>query len=152
MNKLLLVGVLGAAAVLWSLDERSAPREPTARIESAAPERSAASASEVDRAFDARSSDVQVRGQGIVTKLLADDNKGSRHQRFILRLPSGNTLLVAHNIDLAPRIDSLRVGDAVEFFGEYEWNDKGGVLHWTHDDPQGRHVTGWLRHRGVRYE
>ena len=152
MNKLLLVGVLGGAAVLWYLDDGTAPRDPAARIESAAPERSAASASEVDRAFEARSSDVQVRGQGVVTKLLADDNRGSRHQRFILRLPSGNTLLVAHNIDLAPRIDSLRVGDEVEFFGEYEWNDKGGVLHWTHDDPQGQHVTGWLRHRGVRYE
>lgn len=152
MNKLLLVGVLGAAAVLWYLDEGAAPREPAAGVEAAAPNRSVVGASEVDRAFESRRSDVQVRGRGVVTKLLSDDNKGSRHQRFILRLPSGNTLLVAHNIDLAPRIDSLRVGDEVEFFGEYEWNDKGGVLHWTHDDPQGRHVAGWLQHRGVRYE
>ena len=152
MNKVLLVGVLGAAAVLWCLDDGSAPQENVLGVEAVAPTRTADGASEVDRAFEARRSDVQVRGRGVVIKLLSDDNKGSRHQRFILRLPSGNTLLVAHNIDLAPRVDSLRVGDAVEFYGEYEWNDKGGVLHWTHDDPQGRHVAGWLRHRGLRYQ
>ncbi len=103
-------------------------------------------------AFEQRRSNLQVEGSGIVDKLLADDNSGSRHQRFILRLPHGQTLLVAHNIDLAPRIDTLRVGDEVRFFGEYEWNDKGGVLHWTHHDPKGTHVGGWLEHRGRRYE
>jgi Protein of unknown function (DUF3465). len=50
---------------------------------------------------------------------LPDDEQGSRHQRFILRLASGRTLLVAHNIDLAPRIDGLQVGDQVAFSGEY---------------------------------
>ena len=152
MNKLVIAGVLGAAAVLWYLDDVSSPPAPASRIESVAPDRRIDTVSEIDRAFEARQSDVQVRGQGVVVKLLSYDNKGSRHQRFILRLLSGNTLLVAHNIDLAPRIESLSVGDEVEFFGEYEWNDKGGVLHWTHDDPQGRHVAGWLRHRGVRYQ
>ena len=151
MNKLFFLGVLGAAAVLWYLDESAAPRELAPRSAVVAPSSRVENVSEVDRAFEAERSDVQVRGRGVVTKLLSDDNKGSRHQRFILRLSSGATLLVAHNIDLAPRINSLRVGDEVEFFGEYEWNEKGGVLHWTHDDPQGRHVAGWLRHRGRFY-
>jgi len=83
---------------------------------------------------------------------LPDDTSGSRHQRFILKLSSGQTLLVAHNIDLAPRISSLRVGDAVQFYGEYEWNQKGGVLHWTHRDSRGSHVAGWLRHQGKTYQ
>jgi hypothetical protein len=84
--------------------------------------------------------------------MLADDNDGSRHQRFILEVAGGRTLLIAHNIDLAPRIAGLRAGDTVEFYGEYEWNDKGGVIHWTHHDPNGRHVDGWLKHRGRTYQ
>ena len=94
----------------------------------------------------------QVQGSGTVVRVLADDNEGSRHQRFILELSPGRTLLIAHNIDLAPRIPSLGRGDTVSFFGEYEWNDRGGVVHWTHRDPRGSHVGGWLEHRGRRYQ
>lgn len=106
----------------------------------------------VAAAFAARQSDVAVEGEGEVIKLLADDRRGSRHQRFLLRLSSGVTLLVAHNIDLAPRLDSLRVGDRLRFAGEYEWNEKGGVLHWTHRDPRGQHRGGYLELAGRRYE
>jgi len=91
----------------------------------------------------------QVSGSGTVTRILSDDDRGDRHQRFIIRLPSGQTLLVAHNIDLAPRVAPLAVGDVVEFSGEYASNDKGGVVHWTHHDPAGRHPGGWLK-RGAR--
>jgi hypothetical protein len=108
--------------------------------------------SALTQAFERRQSNLQVRGEGKVLRVLADDNDGSRHQRFILGLDSGQSLLVAHNIDLAPRIAGLREGDTVEFFGEYEWNAKGGVIHWTHRDPGGRHVPGWLKHRGRKYE
>ncbi|MGO4999904.1 DUF3465 domain-containing protein [Oceanisphaera sp. W20_SRM_FM3] len=104
------------------------------------------------QAYQNRQSDVQVEGSGRVVRLLKDDNKGSRHQRFLLVLPSGQTLLIAHNIDLAPRIDTLKVGDTVAFYGEYEWNKKGGVVHWTHHDPKGRHLGGWLQHNGKRYQ
>ncbi len=106
----------------------------------------------VSDAFQKGLSGIQVEGQGVVVKILRDDRKGRRHQRFILELDSGQTLLVAHNIDLAPRISPLIKGDEVLFFGEYEWNAQGGVLHWTHHDPQGRHVNGWLEHKGVRYK
>ena len=104
------------------------------------------------QAFENRQSDLQVRGSAVVEKILPDDNKGSRHQRFIVRLASGQKLLVAHNIDLAPRINALRERDHIEFYGEYEWNDKGGVIHWTHHDPQGRHVDGWLKHDGKTFQ
>lgn len=94
----------------------------------------------------------QVRGSGTVTRVLSDDNDGSRHQRFIVQVSSGRTLLVAHNIDLAPRVRSIKAGDTVSFYGEYEWNDRGGVIHWTHHDPRGSHVGGWVEHKGRRYE
>ncbi len=106
----------------------------------------------LQQAYQSQQSDLQVQGFGQVSKVLPDDNDGSRHQKFILKLNSGQTLLVAHNIDLAPRIPNLKVGDSVEFYGEYEWNKKGGVLHWTHKDPQNRHAHGWLKHNGQVYE
>ncbi len=103
-------------------------------------------------AFRNRQSDVQIQGSGIVKRVLPDDNEGSRHQKFILSVGNGQSVLVAHNIDLAPRIPGLKVGDRVEFYGEYEWNERGGVLHWTHDDPRGRHEDGWLKHNGRLYQ
>ncbi|MFT4928444.1 MAG: hypothetical protein ACI8WB_004563, partial [Phenylobacterium sp.] len=100
----------------------------------------------VSSAYQAKRSDVQVTGSGVVVKVLSDDNKGSRHQRFIIKLSSGQTVLIAHNIDLAPKIKAIRKGDTVGFNGEYEYNAKGGVIHWTHHDPRGRHQGGWLKH------
>jgi hypothetical protein len=84
--------------------------------------------------------------------MLADDLDGSRHQRFIVSLASGQTVLIAHNIDLAPRVDGLQTGDYLRFYGEYVWNAEGGKVHWTHHDPKGRHVTGWLKHNGRTYQ
>lgn len=104
------------------------------------------------RAFEERARNLLVEGQGVVKLILPDDNKGSRHQRFILQLNSGQTLLIAHNIDIAPRILGLQKGDDVAFRGQYEWNPEGGVVHWTHHDPDGQHAAGWLKHHGQLYE
>ncbi len=95
-------------------------------------------------AFANHRSGIEVTGRGVVTRILADDRNGRLHQRFILRLPSGQTLLIAHNIALADRVAGLKKGDVVQFKGEYEWNAQGGVVHWTHADPRGRHPAGWL--------
>ncbi len=103
------------------------------------------------RAYQSQQSNIQVKGSGKMTRILPDDNDGSRHQKFILRLNNRQTILVAHNIDLAPRINNLKVGDTVQFYGEYEWNSKGGVIHWTHKDPRNNHKHGWLKHRGRIY-
>jgi hypothetical protein len=94
----------------------------------------------------------QFESEGTVIRVLPDDTKGSRHQRFLVRLSTGRTVLIAHNIDLAPRVQGLSEGDTVTFSGEFEDNDKGGVVHWTHHDPSGRHVAGWIRHRGQVYQ
>lgn len=94
----------------------------------------------------------EVTGSGTVIRVLADDTRGARHQRFILRLASGETLLVLHNIDLAPRMSPLRIGDTVDYHGEYIWNARGGLVHWTHRDPSGRHEAGWLRREGAMFQ
>jgi hypothetical protein len=148
MNKLLLIAAVAVALYFGYGQIDSLTPSP----ESQASPGQAGDAEAVQAAFNARRSGVQVQGEGVVSKVLADDNDGSRHQRFILELPSGQTLLVAHNIDLAPRIPDLISGDIVIFNGVYEWNAKGGVVHWTHHDPAGRHQAGWLRHACQTYQ
>ncbi|APU48539.1 MAG: DUF3465 domain-containing protein [Acinetobacter junii] len=104
------------------------------------------------QAYQQQLSNIQVQSKGEVKAILADDNDGSRHQKMILKLENGLTVLVAHNIDLAPRVEGLRKGEIVEFYGEYEYSPKGGVIHWTHHDPQAKHVDGWLKYQGKSYQ
>lgn len=105
-----------------------------------------------EQIYQQQQSGVQIELNAIVKKLLPDDNNSPRHQRFIIQLVSGHTVLVAHNIDLAARIDTLKVGDKLSLFGEYEWNKQGGILHWTHHDPAQKHIDGWIRHQGSQYQ
>lgn len=153
MNRLLLIVALAVAAYFTFIP---GPHTSGGRAATASHDVSQAGQDDSDavleHAFTQRIDNLQVAGQGTVVKLLPDDASGSRHQRFILRLASGRTLLVAHNIDLAPRIETLQAGDTVAFYGEYEWNPKGGVIHWTHHDPQGRHASGWIKHGGQIYQ
>jgi len=109
-------------------------------------------AAKISSAYENRLSNVQLEGSGRVEKVLRDDLEGSRHQRIILRISDSQTVLIAHNIDLAPRVENIKKGDQLDFFGEYEWNNKGGVIHWTHRDPGGKHVDGWLKHQGKLYQ
>jgi len=97
-----------------------------------------------------RQSGSMVEVSGRVLRLLADDQQGSRHQRFILELADRHTLLVSHNIDLAPRVP-LTGGDSIRVRGQFEWNQRGGVLHWTHRDPRGQRPGGWIKWEGREY-
>ena len=148
MKKLLLLVVLVVAGYVGFTQYGGSWSKPFSTSTST----STSSDSVLARAFENHTSNLQTEGVGKVSKILKDDTDGSRHQRFILSLDSGQTLLVAHNIDLAPRIDSLQEGDTVSFYGEYEWNSKGGVIHWTHHDPARQHVAGWLKHEGRTYQ
>jgi hypothetical protein len=145
MKKLVLIGVVLAAVYFGAVERGLVPGQPAAGTSAAGADQTLAAA------LENHQSNVQVQGGGTVSRILPDDNDGSRHQRFLVRLGSGQTLLVAHNIDLADRVGSLETGDRVEFYGEYEWNARGGVIHWTHRDPHGRHVAGWIKHDGHTY-
>jgi len=87
---------------------------------------------------------------GKIVKNLKDDLSGSRHQKFLVSPTSGITLLVAHNIDLASRVP-INKGDSISLYGRYEWNNRGGVMHWTHHDPKGKKKGGWIKANGKMY-
>lgn len=142
----ILLGVFGYKRGLFdSFLGGRAPESPT--LESEAPDDGTA---ELERLFQNRQSGTVVEVTGQVTRLLADDSQGAPHQRFIIQLPNGRTVLVAHNLDLAERVP-VQIGDTVSLRGEYEWNDQGGVLHWTHHDPNGERPGGWISYQGTRY-
>ena len=101
-------------------------------------------------AYTKADTDRWIEDTGFVWRLVPDDEDGSRHQRFVIRLRGGQTLLIAHNVDLADRIP-LSLGDRVHFRGVYEWNDLGGLVHWTHHDPLGVEDGGWVRYRRKIY-
>ena len=105
----------------------------------------------LQRAFDTHREGFWIEASGRVVRVLADDREGSRHQRIIVMLSTGQTLLIAHNIDIAPRVERIEAGDHLRFRGEYVWNAQGGVIHWTHHDPDGTEIGGWLEHHGRRY-
>lgn len=105
----------------------------------------------VETAFQEERSGVWVEATGIVERLLPEDTRGARHQRFILRLTPDRTVLVSHNVDLAPPVPGLEPGDRVRFRGRYEWNPQGGVIHWTHHDPEGLVPGGWLEVESRRF-
>ena len=152
---LLLVLALLACSAACSPDGSSAVSQPSTNASSPTTEVSTDSAESSDdllaELFKDQKSDVQVQGQGTVIRLLTDDSEGNRHQRFILELDSGQTLLITHNIDIAPRLDVIAVGDRVEFYGVYFYNEQGGGIHWTHHDPKGQHISGWLKWNGEKF-
>lgn len=148
MKRFLPVLVIFAAVYLYQEFDSPADQAYSQQVPAATSTGPSASIGTSTALVDGR----QAKGSGTVVRVLADDNDGSRHQRFILLLAGGRTLLIAHNIDLAPRINGIREGDAVQFYGEYRSNSRGGVIHWTHHDPAGRHPDGWLQHQGRVYQ
>jgi len=149
VNQLILIALLAFAVYTGVNQYRASPNPAVAEARA---QQSISSDAAFASAYKSRASHLHIGGQGTVVKLLPDDNNGSRHQKFIVRLNSGMTLLLAHNIDLAPRVASLNEGDSVNFYGQYEWNQKGGVMHWTHADPNGLRAAGWIEHKGQKYQ
>lgn len=96
-------------------------------------------------------SKVEVLFAARVKKLLPDDTQGLPHQRFLLELNNGTTVLVAHDTKYAPKVP-IQPGDIVTIQGEYVWNKKGGLVHWTHHSDSPRHRGGYIDFNGQRYQ
>ena len=107
--------------------------------------------SQLLQAQAARARKVELMFSARVKKILPDDTKGLPHQRLLLDVENGSTVLLAHDIKYAPKVP-VQVGDVIVVKGEYVWNRKGGVVHWTHRSDTPRHEGGYIEFSGQRYE
>jgi hypothetical protein len=108
--------------------------------------------SEIEKSFANQDSGVSVFVRGLILSILSDDTVGESHQRFIIKLSNSQTLLIVHNIDIAPRITGISTGSVVYVHGDYIWNSQGGLIHWTHHDPNGIHENGWIIFDDNKYQ
>lgn len=143
--------VIAILAVTWWLEKREARDAPPVEPPTKTGEATAPAGGAIEKAFRAKRSKVWVEDEGEIVHLLPDDRIAPRHQLCLVELASGHTIKISHNVDLAPQVP-WRKGDSLAFRGRFEWNDKGGVVHWTHHDPRGRKKGGWLRHEGKTYK
>lgn len=84
---------------------------------------------------------------GRILRLLPDDDNDGGHQRFVVDTGNGSTMLVTHNLALSGRVPA-GIGDRLYLRGRFEWNERGGLIHWTHDDPFRNEPAGYIRFRG----
>lgn len=105
----------------------------------------------VSQAQDQHVQHIEVTVTAPVKEILPDDTEGSPHQRFLISLPNGTTVLIAHNTQLAQPVP-IQVGDVVTIHGQYIWNNKGGVIHWTHHSDSPKHEGGWIEFKGQKYQ
>lgn len=107
---------------------------------------------DIASAFDNHKNLASVTVSGSIVSILSDDTDGDRHQRFIIKLSNAQTVLIVHNIAIAPRVTSIAITESIFIHGEYIWNSEGGLIHWTHHDPTGTHEDGWIQYRGKTYQ
>jgi len=103
--------------------------------------------------FQNHRSNVEVTADGTVVRLLTDQTSATgTHERFIVKLLTGEiTVEVEHNVSIGARAP-VAEGDHVIVHGEYVWNAQGGLIHFTHHDPQGTHEGGYIEDNGRTYD
>ncbi len=103
--------------------------------------------------FHNHRSSVEVTAEGTVVRLLPDRTSSTGvHEQFIVALSSGDiTVEVEHNISIGARVP-VKEGDHVIVHGEYIWNAQGGLIHFTHHDPQGTHEGGYIEDNRKTYD
>jgi Protein of unknown function (DUF3465) len=99
---------------------------------------------------------VEVDASGSVAQLLGTRvGPSGEHEGFLLHLRGaaghGLTVKVEDNTDLTGPIP-LSEGESVDVRGEYIYDPRGGIIHYTHRDPSGRHAAGYIRAGNALYQ
>jgi hypothetical protein len=101
-------------------------------------------------------SNVEVTAEGSIASMLGTvTGPSGAHEGFSLHLRGasghGLTVRVEDNVDLTGRVP-LSAGEDVEVRGEYVYDANGGIIHYTHRDPSGRHAAGFVRAGDALYQ
>ena len=107
-------------------------------------------------AWRAQRSRVEVTASGSVARYLGvRSGRSGAHEGFLLHLRGaagrGLTVRVETNVDITG-IVPLSEGEDVVVRGEYVYDARGGIVHYTHRDPRGRHPGGWVQAGGKLYD
>ena len=77
------------------------------------------------------------------------------HEGFLVHLRGGAghglTIRVEDNADITGPIP-IGEGADVRIRGEYIYDPRGGLIHWTHHDPRLRHEPGFVEINGRKYQ
>ena len=103
------------------------------------------------RAYQERVSGLQLSVSGKITHVFPSPETGDQHQKFIVQLDAGQSVMVIHNRALGSAIDGLLEGETIEVFGEYQWDQGGGIIRRTHQDPASHRQAGWVKYKGRIY-
>jgi len=100
-------------------------------------------------------SHLEVTASGVIARDLGTRSGVSgTHEGFLLHLSGasgrGLTVRVEANVDFTGLMP-IAAGEPVVVRGEYEFDSRGGVIHWTHRDPRGRHPDGYIQIQNKRY-
>lgn len=105
----------------------------------------------VEKAFHEQQSGLMVEVDGSVVRILETHADSERFQEFVIRIVSGQTVLIVNDTAKADPIP-LSVGDGVTARGEYKWTENGGTIRFTYRDSSRQRRHGWIDHQGDRYQ
>lgn len=107
----------------------------------------------VCRTYASQGSRQEVLARGTIAGMLGEaQGRSGVHEGYMVQLDGRCDLLVRieTNVGITGPIP-LHRGEPVIIKGEYEYTATGGVIHWTHHDPSGRHVNGYVQAAGKFY-
>jgi hypothetical protein len=121
------------------------------KINRAEPSQTALPSNSFEKGLDCKCDQDYVVASALkVIKKLKDDDRGNRHQKWLVQARNGQTILLVHNLELCKPLN-LNKNDIIDVAGEFKWTDKGGLLHWAHFDPSNHRKAGYIQFHGENY-
>ncbi|HIP75819.1 MAG TPA: DUF3465 domain-containing protein [Psychromonas hadalis] len=93
-----------------------------------------------------------VSSLGRIIKLLEDQTSPYLAQLILIRLNSGQKLIIKHNLKASTKIADLKVGEMIKFKGVYRWNSRGGMVVSTFENKQHPKRSGWVKFADKTYQ